>query len=631
MAAPRRLCDESLLQRLMTIPAEYIDALCDIVTDFGKGRASLDADIKKTLVMARHDPRPERYTQDHLMTLIRELQDFGGHSVANLVRHLRDLPPLSYEAIVNDVYKKLNGRSADKKTIEVKESDIARALFGDASSSLTLKERIERSTSTKVISGLFFVKPDDSTSKRMQAGGLGIFASVLPTALPIAGKLVARLNPITAAASTASLVTYSISTEAYRITIPFVAEMGWIAMQLKRRGAAKKSNGPTPAAAHDATGAVARPATRNPHGKQGSAVVLADENGKPLMRFTAFDHDLPGAAGTRLPKQAINALNPLVSNLPSVAALAEQQRGNYVLCSLPFDSLVNSRTGAEGAKRAFVIGANGIQEHAHITAPEALQNIVISGVAWNALSSVVGQKHLHDINEKLTAIQERLDELAESVEGLRLEKLEGLMTYVQRLLDHHDSEQVDARALDRLEYSLVDMTGLEAFFRKKMTEELEKVGNIQTGKLVGAATVRTEIEASMERMNKRVQGYLQVAQLQIVTLWLLNSSEPRARYQSSAADVLESMSELDDIILQCRHIYPAQMSMSSSLKGLTKDETADFELKMQSLCKSTDIGRIDTRDWYERLFETAECEMLLHIGDDGNIEEAKFFDLLERS
>lgn len=52
--------------------------LVDILTDFGRGRASLDADIKKTLVMARHDPRPNRYGKQHLRMVANEFQHYGG-------------------------------------------------------------------------------------------------------------------------------------------------------------------------------------------------------------------------------------------------------------------------------------------------------------------------------------------------------------------------------------------------------------------------------------------------------------------------------------------------------------------------------------------------------------------------
>jgi hypothetical protein len=113
-------CDQSMLEHLSSVSAADIDRLVDILTDFGRGRASLDADIKKTLVMARHNPRPSRYGEQHLRAIANELQH-GGHSVANLVRNLRDKPPLSYESIVDNVHAKLNGKNTEAKSVEAKE------------------------------------------------------------------------------------------------------------------------------------------------------------------------------------------------------------------------------------------------------------------------------------------------------------------------------------------------------------------------------------------------------------------------------------------------------------------------------------------------------------------------------
>lgn len=611
-------CDELLLQRLEKITAEHIDALIDVLTDFGRGRASLDAEVKKTLVMARHDPRPARYREKHLKLVVHELQHFGGHSVANLVRRLRDQPPVSYETIVNDVHKKLNGTSTDEKTIEVKECEIARALFGDPASASTLAQRIERSTSAKVMTGFFTIESSSLMQKFATAGGVGGLLASAPKLLPSAGKLGLRLNPLAAIASTATFVAHTASAEAYRITIPFVAEMGWIGLQPACR-ASKQQSDKTVLTAAEAK------ARRGKAPSEEGGIVLTNEQGGTLMRFTTFESDIPELRGRTVPGNAVSALNPLLSNVPGVAALAEQQRGNYVLCSIPFDALVDSVGGPDGSKRAFVMGAKGIENHAYISTPEALQNVLVSGAAWNALSSAVGQKHLHDINEKLTDIKKQLDELSDSVKDLRIEKLEGLMAYVQDLLDHQASEGITSRALDQLEGSLPELTGLESFFRKEMKKELDKARDLETGKWLGAGTVRTEIEGSVDRMNRWIQGYLQVSQLQIVSLWLLHKEQPLARYSASAAAVLERTQQLDEVVLNSRQIYPAQMSMSSSMAAVAPDQTGAFELKVQSLCQNTDTGRADTQGWYERLFEQAECQMLLRI-EEGGIQEARFVD-----
>ena len=620
MSKPDLQCDQSMYRRLTTISATDIDGLVDILTDFGRGRASLDADIKKTLVMARHDPRPNRYSKQHLRMVANEFQHYGGHSVANLDRNLRDRPPLSYESIVDSVHAKLNGKDTKAKSVEAKECEIALALYGPPSDTLQLKARIELSTTMKVLSGFFYIEKSSNIKEFLLGGGLlagipPLFSS--PKSFMSLGKLGLRVSPMALLVSSAGIVGDKLSAEAYRVTIPFVAEMGWIRLQTGSRGKNADSASP-PGEPKAATAAKASAPTSNE-----ANIVLADQQGSTLMRFSRFDEEAPTTARFEVPKQVISKLNPLVQNLPQIASLAEQQRGNYVLCTIPFESLVKASNGPEGARRAFVMGAKGVQEQAHILAPETLQNVMISGVAWNALSAAVGQKHLQDINEKLNAIQEQLDQLSDSLNDLRRDKLEGMMDYVQGLLDHHQEEGTSKLALIQLEGYLAELKSLDSFFKKEMTREIQKAEGLQTGKLLGGRTVRGQIEDSLASMRRWLQGYFQTAQLHIITLWLLNNSAPSVRYRVAAEAVMSRLCELDDIILDSRKVYSAQMAMASSVAAQTQEQATAFDASLQSLSQNKDTGQLDTTTWHQRLFQQEETVMLLRI-EDGNIEEASF-------
>ncbi|MGB3836301.1 hypothetical protein [Castellaniella sp.] len=190
-------CDQSMLKRLSSVSAADIDGLVDILTDFGRGRTSLDADVKKTLVMARHNPRPNRYGEQYLRVIANELQHYGGHSVANLVRNLRDKPPLSYGSIVDNVHAKLNGKDTEAKSVEAKECEIALALYGPPTDTLSLEARLELSTTTKVLSGFFHIEDSSNIKEFVLKGGLlagitPLFTS--PNSLASLGKLGLRIS-----------------------------------------------------------------------------------------------------------------------------------------------------------------------------------------------------------------------------------------------------------------------------------------------------------------------------------------------------------------------------------------------------------------------------------------------------
>ncbi|MHA5638328.1 hypothetical protein ACVSNF_06865, partial [Pseudomonas aeruginosa] len=84
MSSKQIECDSELLASLRQATPEELDVLVDVITDYARGRAGLDADDKKALVQAKHASGCEGYSENQLKLLGHELQQFGGHSVMNL-------------------------------------------------------------------------------------------------------------------------------------------------------------------------------------------------------------------------------------------------------------------------------------------------------------------------------------------------------------------------------------------------------------------------------------------------------------------------------------------------------------------------------------------------------------------
>lgn len=603
MAENASPCDEVLLERLRHAALAEVDALVDIITDFGGGRAGLDTDIKIKLVMARHDSGDKKYPLEMLQLLALELQQFGGHSVVNAARRWRNRPAVSYAEIVDDVYRKLNGASDTNKIISQKEREIALALFGAEWNDLPFSERYERSTSIRVLSGLFDIKSAMSIGKTGGITGLPAGASA---ALFVTANIGARFNPLGMLA-TVGLGLHSAVSEAYRVTVPFIAQLGWIRL---RQESQKRSGSPEASA-----DAPVVPVHAD------SALTVQDNTGATLMKLSILS-DIRVPTGTEIPSEKIGALNPLLSNIPNLAALAEQQRGNYVLCSLPFDTLAKSAS-VEGGVRGWVREGGRITEQANLFSPDGLQSVLISGAAWNALSSAVGQKHLHDINEKLNAIKRQLDAVREDLESLRWDKLKGLVAYVQSLLDHFPSEGITPQALNQLENHQVLMIELESYFQTKMKDELKVASAMKTDKIVGSETVRTELATSLVRLHQWVQGYTQIIQVRMVSLGLLHLGQPLERYRQSAADLTDSLGELSKMAVRSAQIYNAQMAMSKSpLSEIPADVAGKFSEQMQALQSELRSGPEGTRQLHNTLFNNAERSMLLYV-EGGKISNAQ--------
>ena len=208
-------CDLALLKLLQHSNREEIDFLVSVLTDNGAGRLALSSSIKDFLLYQKAE---KTYTEDGLRNLLHELQEYGGHSIMNLLRD----EPVSYVELLNDVHKKLNGKDSKAKSSLQKEREIVLSLFGENWRTMDAHERWARCIETQVVSGFFNMDKNLNFNKDGIALGLSATASA-------AAFAALRVIPPAAIATASWLAVQSVS-EAYRITIPFIVQIARIKM-----------------------------------------------------------------------------------------------------------------------------------------------------------------------------------------------------------------------------------------------------------------------------------------------------------------------------------------------------------------------------------------------------------------
>lgn len=583
--------------RLQAARPQEVDVLVDVVTDVGRGRVGLDAEAKRALVFARHDPRPSRYSSDLLGLLASTLQMFGGNSVMNVARRALGHSAVPYDEIVDDVHKMLNGVALRTKTLDQKECEIALALFGANWHELSPEQRLERCTRPAVLAGTFSIS--DALGEKRKDSVFGLSAGRLATAATIASTGL-RLSPVGLAVTT-GLAAHKAMAEAYRVTVPFVAQMGWIG--LRRRSCPDSCSDPV--AANSLSESLAVDAVKS--------LVIADEGGGELMTIKLFENK-PEVAGNRLSEEQISLLNPLIANLGSIAALAEQQHGNYVLCSLPLEALSKAKDGS--AMRAWVTDGGKITEHARLKEPEGLQKILVSGAVWNAVSTIVAQKHLHDISEKLTAIKQQLNVVQKELEALRKDKLDAIIRYVQSVMDHYPTDGIDAMAQQQLEHRLVDIQELENYFKGKMEGERQRVADFAPDKLFGNGSVRDKLQESLASMEGWATGYLQAIQLRVITCGLLHMANPLARYRDEASRAQESLQDLPSVAARNQQVYSAQMALSAAKPA----QKQPFMEKLNALVANLHEAPSLVMQSQRTFFDQSDRKILLSMKDGVAVE-----------
>lgn len=108
----------------------------------------------------------------------------------------------------------------------------------------------------------------------------------------------------------------------------------------------------------------------------------------------------------------LSKLSPLIANLPN-ALFSYETNGNQYY-RIVVDGKLTDAKGVAGGLRGWVTdGKSKIKSHAVIFEAQELTNLINFTNAFNLLSSVVGQKHLSDINKKLDeilAVSNRINE-----------------------------------------------------------------------------------------------------------------------------------------------------------------------------------------------------------------------------
>ncbi|MNJ47561.1 hypothetical protein D3C77_427200 [compost metagenome] len=129
-------------------------------------------------------------------------------------------------------------------------------------------------------------------------------------------------------------------------------------------------------------------------------------------------------------------------------------------------------------------------------------------------------------------------------------------------------------------------------------------------------------------MEDWLSGYLQTAQLQVVSRDLRYLAEPLQRYRTEATNVLASLGQREAIGNQSRRIDNSQMDLTSShVFSLDASLSQRFTAQLEDLSSTLAQGQLDTRKLQQSLFDQGERQVLLRYVN-GQIAEAQ---LLERA
>lgn len=460
--------DTALLDLLSSVPATELAPLVDHLTDAGQGRVTLPAAIKELLLEAK---ARGIYSPLTLKLLIREIQQFGGNTVVNLVRR----SGVSYAEIVQDALKHFEVPGYAEMSLERQELAVVAARLARVWPELDKAGRDEYLAELKPASGRSGDLPDlqaavlaggrvsSAIARRLARRAYTPFDVVGTVKKSLLGSALASLPKAAIAAATTSA-----ADAAYRVTIPCVLH---VASLRQMRAAAEQPDCPQcgVAVAKDARfcgdcgfdlrsqAAVKSdaPPQRQPLAvsHEGADIMIAGADGLPALSATALtslDISQPrqpidlGSAG-------VDRLAPLLQLVPTGMVGGEVAANRYLKV------VVNGplAPAADGnGLRGFVRGPDGrFAEHGRFFEDDRLKHLVSGAAIFQLASVVVAQKHLADISRKLSEIQEGVARIEAFQRNERKAGINGTLTYLQQVAPVVLAGTLSSSVRDELEAS----------------------------------------------------------------------------------------------------------------------------------------------------------------------------------
>ncbi|AIZ79950.1 hypothetical protein [Actinobacillus equuli] len=580
---------QELVDFLLIVDKQHINELIDIVTDFGKGRLMLSSNVKDVLLHAKEFEQP--FTKKELDLLIQEFQDFSGHTIINLVRDVVSSQKVEYKEILDDVFSRVISESHNDLSDKEKEDKIIAKLFGDKWLDLPFKKRYEASSNKR-----YLVKSITSTIMSTSSGILG-----------------GTVNKIAAPIGIGLGIVNSFSESSYRLMIPFIAQVAWLKKKYKYYES---------------------PSSLVCDHLSKKELLINDSNEVVLSEL---EYSKQSIIYGSLNENDISAFNQLFNNVPSLAAKYQAVKSHTVNINLDPRKLTPARDG--NGLRGMIHEKKGIKENVRIYEAKGLKQAINTGVLWNLASTVVAQKHLADINEKLKDIQQGIDDINEFLNNERTAKLESALESACEEFEYiKEGNLVPAKMMKVLVDKLSNIEDVEKHLEKEMKRNLQKITKLKCDSLFGQNT-----QGELRKLTKELQNWYKSYReyklccnviMMIYSILRFNTRDKneQERYETKVYNLGKKASKFMNGTVSelIKHLESAYKNS----KGITNFGNTDkanqvfFESRIQNL---RDFRNEIIKD-LEMLPLSIKGELPINVAlriENGKIIEGKFIDISE--
>ncbi len=257
--------------------------------------------------------------------------------------------------------------------------------------------------------------------------------------------------------------------------------------------------------------------------------LAVDDGQLPVLRAKLMDFSaLPDNARVLdVSDVGISRLGPLIQLAPSALVASNLASHGNLMEVVVSGKLAESVDGQW--LRPFVLGSDGrISEMARLKEAGNFAGLVNGALMFHAVSALVAQKHLADINSKLSLLQKGIDEIKSFLEDQRYHQLQAIIDALQQQIpvikagEHGNSWHVQLNFNDQL------LTGNQSHLAGDINNCIRELDQIKTsGYIFGNADkIKVQVEHQLSRLDRLFDEWLLSTHARIAG-WAMLSAFPR--------------------------------------------------------------------------------------------------------
>ncbi|WP_421234199.1 hypothetical protein [Aeromonas enteropelogenes] len=241
-------------------------------------------------------------------------------------------------------------------------------------------------------------------------------------------------------------------------------------------------------------------------------IEIVDSEHQSLVKIDSatghWDEYSLSKASNELDSKNISQFNHWLNSLPATATAAAGNSPQLMTCSIDFNRLTQARDGSGALGSVIDPETNKFVAQARFHEAENLKNIVNANLIFNLASQILAQKHLADINERLHAIEKKIDSISSHLQESRFSKIEEFQEHLQivgKLIN--SGENIDKISLQNISKSVHEVRSEVNHIKKNIMQSHQEINSFDPASIFGSNDIRDALNEKINNIDRLQREY----------------------------------------------------------------------------------------------------------------------------